>query len=305
MATLALILYAVYLVLAFGLRMLIQVRRTGSTGFHGLAGPPGSAEWFAGIGFTVALLVGAAAPVLALLDLVEPISALDASPAHVAGVVLAVAGIATTFYAQVAMGASWRIGVDPVERTQLVTTGPFALVRNPIYAAMLPTALGLTLLVPSWVSFAGLAGLVIALELQVRVVEEPYLLRAHGEAYAGYAERVGRFFPGIGRLPRAASTPVACSLGGGDLEQRLAAIAEIGAASLISRNVEGGRHLLRFRSSAETRQRLEEIVAAEAECCSFLELSLAEEGSDLVLLVSAPEDGQAVADGLARAFAAS
>jgi protein-S-isoprenylcysteine O-methyltransferase Ste14 len=203
MATLALILYGVYLALTFGLRTLLQLRRTGSTGFHGLGGRPGSAEWIAGVGFTVALLVGAAAPVLALLDLVEPIAALDVSAAHVAGFLLAAAGIGATFYAQVAMGTSWRIGVDAAERTELVTTGPFALVRNPIFAAMLPTALGLTLLVPSWVALLGLAGLVAALELQVRVVEEPYLLRAHGGTYAGYAARVGRFLPGVGRLGQA------------------------------------------------------------------------------------------------------
>jgi protein-S-isoprenylcysteine O-methyltransferase Ste14 len=198
MATLALVLYLVYLALAFGLRTLIQLRRTGSTGFHGLGGRPGSAEWIAGVGFTLAVLLGAAAPVLALVGVVEPIDQLDRTAVHVIGLVLAVAGIAATFYAQVAMGSSWRIGVDPEERTQLVTTGPFALVRNPIFAAMLPTALGLALLVPSWVALAGLAGLAVAVELQVRVVEEPYLLGAHGETYANYAARVGRFIPGAG-----------------------------------------------------------------------------------------------------------
>ena len=151
----------------------------------------------------MALTVGAAAPVLALLDLVEPIAALDTTPAHAVGLVLAVAGIGGTFYAQMAMGSSWRIGVDPEERTQLVTTGPFALVRNPIYAAMLPTALGLALLVPSWVALVGLAGLAVGLELQVRVVEEPYLRQVHGDAFATYAARVGRFVPGIGRQSRA------------------------------------------------------------------------------------------------------
>ena len=200
MATLALVLYGVYLVLAFGLRTLLQVRRTGSTGFHGLGGRPGSAEWLAGVGFTLALLMGAAAPVLALLDVVEPIDALDGSVGHVVGALLAIGGIVATFLAQVAMGTSWRIGVDPQERTELVTSGPFALVRNPIFAAMVPTALGLTLLVPSWVALVGLAGLVVALEVQVRVVEEPYLRRVHGETYAAYAARVGRFVPGVGRL---------------------------------------------------------------------------------------------------------
>lgn len=155
MATLALVLYVVYLALAFGLRTLIQLRRTGSTGFHGLDGRPLSAEWIAGVGFTLALLVGAAAPLLALLDVVEPISSLDTTAVHVLGLVLAVGGIAATFRAQIAMGASWRIGVDPDERTELVMDGPFAVVRNPIFAAMLPTALGLTLLVPSWVAILG------------------------------------------------------------------------------------------------------------------------------------------------------
>lgn len=97
--------------------------------------------------------------------------------------------------------------------------------------------------------------------------------------------------------------PVACSLGAGELEQRLAAIAELGADSLISHDREGVRHLLRFRANAGTRKQLEDIAAAEAECCSFLDLSLTEEGGELVLSIAAPEDGQAIADGLAGAFA--
>ena len=202
MATLALVLYVVYLALAFGLRTVLQVRRTGSTGFHGLGGRPGSAEWLAGVGFAVALVLGVAAPILALVDIVEPIDALDQTCLQVAGTVLAVVGIAATLYAQVAMGTSWRIGVDPDERTDLVTTGPFAVVRNPIVAAMIPTALGLTLLVPSVVAIAGLVGLAVALELQVRVVEEPYLLRVQGAGYREYAARVGRFLPGVGKLDR-------------------------------------------------------------------------------------------------------
>lgn len=199
-ATLALVLYVAYLALAFGLRTAIQLRRTGSSGFHGIGGRPGSPEWIAGVGFALALLLGVAAPILALADVVEPFDALDTAPLHVLGAVLAVGGIVATFLAQVAMGTSWRIGVDPAERTALVTSGPFALVRNPIFAAMLPTALGLTLLVPSWVALLGLAGLFLALELQVRVVEEPYLRQTHGAEYATYARRVGRFLPGVGRL---------------------------------------------------------------------------------------------------------
>jgi hypothetical protein len=99
--------------------------------------------------------------------------------------------------------------------------------------------------------------------------------------------------------------PVACSLGADALEGRLAVIAEIGADSLISRDAEGGRHLLRFRADAATRTRLEEIVAAEAECCSSLELSLDRNGDELVLAIGAPRNAQALADGLAKAFVGS
>ena len=203
MPVLSLALYGLYLALAFGLRTLIQLRRTGSSGFKGIGGTP--AERIAGVGFTAALLLGAAAPVLALLDWVEPIAVLDTDAVHVVGAALAVLGIGATLYAQIMMGSSWRIGVDPQERTELVTSGPFALVRNPIFSATVPTALGLTLLVPSWVAIAGVVGLAIALEVQVRVVEEPYLLRAHGAAYASYAARVGRFAPGVGRIRGGAS----------------------------------------------------------------------------------------------------
>jgi protein-S-isoprenylcysteine O-methyltransferase Ste14 len=74
------------------------------------------------------------------------------------------------------------------------------MVRNPIFSAMLPTSLGLTLVVPNVVAILGFASLLIALEIQVRLVEEPYLRNVHGQAYRDYTARVGRFFPGVGRV---------------------------------------------------------------------------------------------------------
>ena len=202
MAELALVLYLVYLALAFGLRTMIQVRRTGSTGFVGLRGRPGSAEWWGGVLFALALVLGLTAPLLDLLEVVDPLAALDGGLGHALGLALATAGTALTLYAQIAMGTSWRIGVDPAERTELVTTGPFGLVRNPIFAAMLPTSLGIALLVPNVAALVGFVALVTALELQTRVVEEPYLRQVHGDRYAVYASKVGRFVPGVGRLGR-------------------------------------------------------------------------------------------------------
>ena len=200
MAVLALALYVLYLALAFVLRSLVQRRRTGSTGWRGISGRPGSVEWLGGVLFAVALTLGVLAPVLDLVGALEPVDALDGAAAHVLGIVLALAGITLTLVAQFAMGSSWRVGVDPAERTALVTSGPFSVVRNPIFAAMIPTSLGLALLVPNVAAIVGFVALVVALELQTRAVEEPYLLATHGAEYGAYASRVGRFVPGVGRL---------------------------------------------------------------------------------------------------------
>lgn len=200
MAALALVLFSFSLVLTFGVRIAVQLRRTGSTGVHGFAADATPLERFAGILFVAGLVAGAAAPLLALLGVLEPIAALDGAAGHAIGIVLAVTGVLLTFGAQLAMGDAWRIGVDPEERTALVTGGPFKLVRNPIYSAMLPTVFGLVLMVPNLLAIAAFLTLLTALELQVRLVEEPYLRQVHGDAYADYAARVGRFVPGVGLL---------------------------------------------------------------------------------------------------------
>jgi protein-S-isoprenylcysteine O-methyltransferase Ste14 len=202
MATLALALWAAFGTVAVVVRVLVHLRRTGTTGLRGISGRPGSAEWFGGIAFVAAMALGVAAPVLDLSDAVEPIDAVDGMAAHVAGIALFGLGFAGVLWSQRALGSSWRIGVDETERTTLVTAGPFELVRNPIFSAMTAVWLGLALLVPSVVSVAAVALLVIALELQTRLVEEPYLLRSQGEPYAAYASRVGRFLPGIGTRRR-------------------------------------------------------------------------------------------------------
>jgi protein-S-isoprenylcysteine O-methyltransferase Ste14 len=203
MATAALVLFGLSLTLTFGVRIAVQLRRTGSTGVLGFAPDATPLERFAGLLFVAGLVAGAAAPILTLLGVLEPIPALDGAVGHVIGVALGVGGVVLTFGAQMAMGDAWRIGVDPEERTELVTSGPFGLVRNPIYSAMIPTVLGLVLMVPNVLAIGAIVALVVALELQVRLVEEPYLRQVHGQEYAEYAARVGRFVPGVGLLPGA------------------------------------------------------------------------------------------------------
>jgi protein-S-isoprenylcysteine O-methyltransferase Ste14 len=199
-AGIALVLFAVFGVLGFGWRSWLQHRRTGSTGFRGVSGRTGSLEWIAGAGFVIALAVAVAAPILQRANVIEPVGMLRALWIQVIGIVVATAGIAATVYAQLEMGDAWRIGVDEQETTTLVRTGVFGRVRNPIYTAMFTFGIGIALLTPNLVAFAGFVLLVATIELQVRRVEEPYLLRTHGDAYRDYTASVGRFIPGIGLI---------------------------------------------------------------------------------------------------------
>jgi protein-S-isoprenylcysteine O-methyltransferase Ste14 len=188
-----------YLALAFGVRVAVALRTTGGTGIARLRGSP-PLELLGGALFAAAIAMGVANPVLVLADALEPIEGLNETPFHAIGFALCGVGIAGTFLAQMEMGASWRIGVDQSERTELVTGGLFSLCRNPIYTLMIVAWIGFALLVPTWLSAASVPAGIVAFEVQVRLVEEPYLLRTHGERYRAWASRVGRFVPGVGRL---------------------------------------------------------------------------------------------------------
>jgi hypothetical protein len=58
---------------------------------------------------------------------------------------------------------------------------------------------GLALMVPSVVAIGGVLALLLALQLQLRIVEEPYLANTHRAASTAYVARGGRFVPGLGR----------------------------------------------------------------------------------------------------------
>ena len=200
MAVLDLVLVCGWIVLVSFVRGAIQYRRTGSSPVR-LRDRPGSPQWWARLVSTLGVLLAIAAPLAELAGL-PPFATLDQPPVRWGGVLLVFLGIAITIGSQAAMGRSWRADVDPSARTALVTTGPFRLVRNPVFSGSAVTVVGLALVVPNVVSLLMLVAFLAGLEIQVRLVEEPYLLRIHGEAYRAYAAQTGRFVPGLGRLRR-------------------------------------------------------------------------------------------------------
>ena len=97
--------------------------------------------------------------------------------------------------------------------------------------------------------------------------------------------------------------PIACTLSGPDLRERLAEIREVGHEALIDAGGQGGTRVLRFRRSGGIAERLARIVDAESYCCAFLDLRIHEAPGSISLTIAGPEEAAAVVDELAGAFA--
>ena len=141
----------------------------------------------------------AAAFVPALLRRLRYVPGLDSSWAAGSGAALVIAATALMAASQLHLGASWRIGIEEDARPGLVTRGFYRFCRNPIFVFMLAGIAGFVLLIPTWMSLAMWVATYVGIRAQV-VQEESYLLRTYGEEYRAYANRVGRFMPGVGRL---------------------------------------------------------------------------------------------------------
>lgn len=198
---LSLVLLLVTITMVFAARGLWQYRRTGDTGWRAPSRAVDPSQAGARAVMALAFVMLLAAPILDLTGAVAAVFP-DATTVRLVGLAVATLSAAAIVWAQLDLGASWRVGVDPDETTALVTTGAFAVVRNPIFTAMFGFVLGFVVAVPSAATVAGAVSAVWAVQWQVRRIEEPYLRRTHPVAYRDYAARTGRFLPGLGRLRR-------------------------------------------------------------------------------------------------------
>jgi hypothetical protein len=79
--------------------------------------------------------------------------------------------------------------------TELVTEGPYALVRHPLYGLSLAGALGLGLATRSIALTAVTAALMLIVLIRAARAEEAALARTHGPAYEGYARNTPGWWP--------------------------------------------------------------------------------------------------------------
>jgi len=91
------------------------------------------------------------------------------------------------------MGAHWRMDISD-RQAPLITDGWFGRVRHPIYAFGILMMIATTLVLPTVAMVALMLIHVSWMNLKARN-EELHLAKVHGDAYASYVARTGRFFP--------------------------------------------------------------------------------------------------------------
>ena len=110
------------------------------------------------------------------------------------GFVLGLASLGFWSWTQVALGKEWSPQLQLRKEHHLVTTGPYARIRHPLYTAMIGYGTSLALVTANWffVVFAitAIAGLFARIPK-----EEQMMIKKFGEEYKTYMQRTRRFFP--------------------------------------------------------------------------------------------------------------
>jgi len=106
-------------------------------------------------------------------------------------------GIFTVFFwtwVQVTLDTQWSPQLQLTKDHRLITTGPYARIRHPLYAGMCGWFVSLSLLTANWI-FVGACVLTFAGLLYRIPKEEQMLIEAFGDEYKEYMKRTGRLFP--------------------------------------------------------------------------------------------------------------
>jgi hypothetical protein len=100
---------------------------------------------------------------------------------------------------------------------------------------------------------------------------------------------------------KASEAPIACTLDAGDFKQRLASIAELNRDALRSHERDG--LVMHLRYDAKFADRVNEMVRRETQCCAFLRFDTRQEGDEVLLTITSPEEARVASETLFEQFA--
>lgn len=117
-----------------------------------------------------------------------------AAALELAGLAMVAVGVAFAIWARRTLGSNWSGAVTIKEHHQLVRSGPYALVRNPIYTGIIAAVLGTAIVGGGVPGFAGLALVAWAVLVKIRR-EERFLVEEFGDEFLDYRRHVPLLVP--------------------------------------------------------------------------------------------------------------
>jgi protein-S-isoprenylcysteine O-methyltransferase Ste14 len=110
------------------------------------------------------------------------------------GAALTVAGLVFSVLARRTIGRNWSGIVTVKADHELITTGPYAIVRHPIYTGLLLAFVGSAIACGEWRGVLAVALALSSLWRKLRL-EERWMREQFGEAYESYSRRVRALVP--------------------------------------------------------------------------------------------------------------
>ncbi|MGB7539646.1 MAG: isoprenylcysteine carboxylmethyltransferase family protein [Anaerolineales bacterium] len=112
------------------------------------------------------------------------------------GLAIQAAGLGFALWAQQHLGSNWSAQVTLAEGHQLIRSGPYRIVRNPMYLGILAGMFGTAVVIGELRGFLAAAAVLAALLWKIKV-EEEMLGRHFGEGYQKYKKNVKSIIPFI------------------------------------------------------------------------------------------------------------
>lgn len=118
---------------------------------------------------------------------------------HIAGIFVTGSGLALRAWGSGTAG--WHTRSSTIEAPGLITGGPFAYVRNPIYLGSILIGIGMSTIISDPRAFLFAFAAFAILYLAIIPAEERYLSAQFGDAYATYRSAVPRMLPRLTPWP--------------------------------------------------------------------------------------------------------
>jgi protein-S-isoprenylcysteine O-methyltransferase Ste14 len=113
-----------------------------------------------------------------------------------AGIILTTAGLGFATWARIHLGKFWSSMVMVKAGHHLIRTGPYRIVRNPMYTGMLAALVGAAIAIGLLMAFIALGIIVIGIWLKIKA-EEEILEEKFGDEYLQFKREVKALIPSI------------------------------------------------------------------------------------------------------------